>query len=614
MTASDQSASQELRFPKGLHWYHWAVIFLSLMLTLGAFYISEKQIQLKMASQFEFQSQQIIELVKERMVRYEEALRAGTAALKMLPTAARRQDWREFELSLDLDERFPGINGIGVIHYVPPNKLPTYLAWQRETMPAYQIHPKHDQAEYWPITYIEPQNTNLKAVGLDIAHENNRYTAAMKARDTGEASITAPITLVQDDKKTPGFLFYVPWYDTANYAEFGSVESDFMGLVYAPFIINKLMDGTLENANRLINFSIHDEETLLYTELNSDSSDLDPDPLFMRTETLELYGRPWRFDLQTTAVFRNQQSHIQPYTILICGLIIDSLLLSIFIISTRSNRRAVEYANHVTERLKQRNDELETVSASLKEKNKGLEEANAELDQFAFVASHDLKAPLRGIQQLATWIEEDSEELLPDDTKGHLTLMKSRIARLERLLDDLLAYSRVGRKDGDRTIIRPKDLTLDIFNMLNHDGKFELSENMDNREIEIFSTPFELVMRNLISNSMKHHDKAKGQIKISMTVDSGRASIEVSDDGPGIPEEHQQKVFELFHTLKPRDKVEGSGLGLSLIKKILDRYGCEYSLKNNNDGGLSFFFTWPVELINKEEQNENGQPINQSHR
>lgn len=597
MNAFDQDVDKELSSPKGLHWYHWAVILLSLMLTFGAFYISEKQVQLKMESQFEFQSQQIIELVKERMVRYEEALRAGTAALKMLPTSATREDWRKFEQNLEIDERFPGINGIGVIHYVPPDKLPTYLAWQRETMPEYRTHPEHSVNEYWPITYIEPQDTNIKAVGLDMAHENNRYTAAKKARDTGEASITAPITLVQDDQRTPGFLFYVPWYDTTHYPEYGSDENDFMGLVYAPFIMNKLMDGTLENANRLINFSIHDEETLLYTELNSNSNDLDADPLFTRTETLELYGRPWRFNLQTTTVFREQQSHAQPYTILVGGLIIDSLLLAIFLILARSNRNAVAYANRVTDRLKQRNDELEFMSVSLKEKNQNLEEANAELDQFAFVASHDLKAPLRGIQQLATWVEEDSGELLPEDTKDHLTLMKSRIARLERLLDDLLAYSRVGRKDGEQEIIKPKDLTLDVFNLLNHEGKFELSGDMDNREIKIFSTPFELVMRNLISNSMKHHDKETGHIKVSISVDSNWASVEVSDDGPGIPEEHQEKVFELFHTLKPRDKVEGSGLGLSLIKKVLERFGCDYKIQKNDKGGLSFFFTWPVELV-----------------
>lgn len=604
MIDSSKESNRVFSSPKGLNWYHWVVISLSLLLTFGAFLTSEKQVQSKMEDQFDFQSQQILKLVKERMVRYEEALRAGVAAQKILLSPATRVDWRAYEESLDLGERFPGINGIGVIHFVPPSKLSTYLSWQRETMRDYSIHPTHSHSEYWPITYIEPQNMNLKAVGLDMAHESNRFNAAKKARETGKATITAPIVLVQDEKKTPGFLFYVPWFSDSIPSEFGAEEDGFLGLVYAPFIMHKLMDGTLENNNRLINFSIHDGATELYSELGVSSDNLDQNPLFSRAETLELYGRTWHFNLQTTITFREQQHHIQPYTILVGGVIIDALLLMIFLILARSNKYAISYANRMTDRLQIRNDELESLSAALKSKNRNLEEANAELDQFAFVASHDLKAPLRGIQQLATWIEEDSAELLPDETKNHITIMKSRIARLERLLDDLLAYSRVGKKEALQDIFTPKDLIRDTFNLLNHEGNFALTCEIDNREIKTFTTPFELVIRNLISNSIKHHDKATGQIEITVKLASEWAHVEVSDDGPGIPVEYQAKVFELFHTLQPRDSVEGSGLGLSLIKKILDRYDCEYRMELNGHGGLSFFFTWPIEQVSGEVQNE----------
>ena len=99
-----------------------------------------------------------------------------------------------------------------MIHYVPLVDLTTYLDWMRQEMPSYAIRPAHDNPEFWPISYVEPQSMNAKAVGLDVAHETNRYTAAKKAAATGTSQITGPITLVQDAKRTQGFLFYVPWY------------------------------------------------------------------------------------------------------------------------------------------------------------------------------------------------------------------------------------------------------------------------------------------------------------------------------------------------------------------------------------------------------------------
>ncbi len=579
----------------GLHWYHWVVISLSLLLTFGAYYITERQTDLKIANQFEFQSQQIVELVQERMIRYEEALWAGVSALKMFPRDAARADWRTFSTSLQIDQRFPGINGIGVIHYVPPEKLSNYLSWQRSSLDDYAIHPEHAESEYWPITYIEPQAENRRAVGLDMAHEINRYTAAKKARDTHLANITGPITLVQDDQKTPGFLFYAPWYSSSRVSErYGETHGDFKGLVYAPFIMFKLMDGTLKNVNRLVNFSIYDGDTLLYTELDSNSKNFDPSPLFQREITLELYGRVWRFNLQSTELFRAQQNHAQPFIILFGGLMIDALLFAIFFILARSNRNAIEFAHKVTANLKSRTAELEQISQRLQQKNRDLEEANSELDQFAFVASHDLKAPLRGINQLAQWIEEDSEGALTETTYAHLSLMKSRISRLERLLNDLLAYSRVGRNEELPGSVNIGSLIDDVFHLLNHDNRFSLTIEAPDEDVITIATPLEQIIRNLIGNAMKHHDQKTGNIAITVSQSPQSLHFKVSDDGPGIPTEHQEKVFGLFHTLRPRDQVEGSGLGLSIIKKILERYHCTYQIQSDGQRGLTFSFSWPI--------------------
>lgn len=601
MNVVSQNDTRSPRPSGHLHWYHWAVVSLSLVLTLGAWYITTQQVRQKTQAQFDYQANQILELVQERMAQYEEALWAGVAALNMFPDKASRGDWKTFATNLQVETRFPGINGIGVIHYIPPEKKAAYLAWQREAMPGFDIHPTHQQNEYWPITYIEPQANNMKAVGLDMAHESNRYSAAKNSRETGEANITGPIILVQDARKTPGFLFYAPWYgNSSERAEYGATGGRFFGLVYAPFIMYKLMDGALANTNRQINFSIHDGPDELYNELTPDSEDYDPDPMFKQQITLQLYGRPWTFTVQSSQLFRLQNTQNQPMLILIGGLLIDSLLLTIFIVFSRANQRAVRYADKVTEDLRLRQQELERTRKSLEIQNTGLAEANRELDQFAFVASHDLKAPLRGISQLTQWIEEDLEEKLSSQTEEYMRLIKSRIQRLENLLDDLLDYSRVGRKHGHFETFNVEEEIKTLFSLLNPPPGFKLECHDDIGQITSLKVPFELIIRNLMENAIKHHDRNNGLITVRAGRDNGQFCFSVEDDGPGVAPEFQDKVFELFHTLKPRDEVEGSGLGLSIIKKTLDRYECTYSQISDGKRGYCFRFSWPDEHRLKE--------------
>jgi PAS domain S-box-containing protein len=222
-------------------------------------------------------------------------------------------------------------------------------------------------------------------------------------------------------------------------------------------------------------------------------------------------------------------------------------------------------------------------------------QSNKELDDFAYVASHDLKAPLRGIVQLANWIEEDLASSLDAQTKEYLILMHNRINRLNKLLDDLLAYSRVGREQGGLTETNFDDLTKDIFQLLNPPQGFELKLMTNVSSIVTLAVPFELLLRNLINNAIKHHDKEAGLITVKIEEKIGEYQVTVSDDGPGIPPEHQAKVFQIFQTLKPRDEVEGSGMGLAIVKKILDRYRCKINIKSDGVRGTDICFSWPCE-------------------
>jgi PAS domain S-box-containing protein len=821
-----------------LHWHHWFVIGLALILTLGTWYAVSQQAKQKTELQFDYQSRLIVNLVRERMRKYEDALWAGVAALHAIDGEVTPNQWQMFSETLSLEAKYPGINGIGVIYYVPPNQLATYLAQQHIYRPDFSIYPAHSMGEYWPITYIEPVASNRQAVGLDMAHETNRYTAAKHARDTGLAQITGPIILVQDAEQTPGFLFFAPYYETNTVPkDIGLRQELFKGVVYAPFIMKKLMSGTLQNENRMVNFSIRDGEEVLYDELSNTSVDFDSEPLLTMTTSVDLYGRTWVFDIRSTTLFRDQHQNIMPLMILLGGVLLDIMLAIVFLALVGANKKANAFASLVTHDLRVNEVKLNTANSRLncafeamldglfvisengevlevngktlslfgyerqellsrninclipilyskedasfldkdgnnivgqrhlmqgcrkdgsqfpiylqvtegregnvrvytgvihdltekqlrnqklaekdailgtavhsspagfaiqgldgcfveantalaewlgytptemvgmavvniipvedrvesadivrqllsgeavsirtekqyrhkngskvwgllsesvvkddhqqaqylvmqiididapkrltlllEERNVLLEQSNAELDQFAYVASHDLKAPLNAIDKLAGWIEEDCVDMLPESSKQHLTLLKSRIVRMAKLLDDLLLYSRAGRVSYELEQINVKALTSDIAMLFDLPDGFSCNV-LTAVNILAPRVPFELVLRNLIGNAVKHHHKSQGLIEVSVEIDKQGFVLRVADDGPGIPEQLHERAVQMFQTLKPRDEVEGSGIGLALCKKVVEYYNGSLTIETNGDQGTVVVTRWSI--------------------
>lgn len=242
------------------------------------------------------------------------------------------------------------------------------------------------------------------------------------------------------------------------------------------------------------------------------------------------------------------------------------------------------------ELLRQLNGALEE---RVRQRTAELERSNRELDQFAYVASHDLKTPLRGITQLAQWISEDAEALLPAASKVHLTKLRTRIQRMEKLLDDLLAYSRAGRYAYIKEKVETSTLVQSLAELLAPPA-FRVTVDSTMPTLVTQRVPLETVLRNLISNAIKHHDRADGHIHVATQAQAGVIKFTVRDDGPGIDSSFHARIFGMFQTLKPRDAVEGSGIGLAIAKKIVEHQGGSISVESNPGQGASFHFTWPI--------------------
>jgi signal transduction histidine kinase len=224
-----------------------------------------------------------------------------------------------------------------------------------------------------------------------------------------------------------------------------------------------------------------------------------------------------------------------------------------------------------------------------------LERSNRELDHFARATSHDLKAPLRGIATLATWIEEDlrGEGAISDATAERLGLMKGRVKRMEGLIQGILDYSRVGRMDTEIETVDTGTLVREIAEMLSPPPTIEVKAA---GEMPIFQTKrvrLQQVLSNLISNAIKYQDKEQGEVVVRAQLRGDWYEFSVQDDGRGISPQFHDKVFLIFQTLQPRDVVESTGVGLALVKKIVEGEGGEVSLESEVGVGSTFRFTWP---------------------
>lgn len=232
--------------------------------------------------------------------------------------------------------------------------------------------------------------------------------------------------------------------------------------------------------------------------------------------------------------------------------------------------------------------------AELQHTAQELRRSNGELEQFAYASSHDLRAPLRGINALAGWIEEDLEKVMNDESRENIKLMRGRIARLERLLDDLLTYARAGRVSAAVRRVDAGQMVQDIAELVAPETAAVSIMNA----LPVFETaqaPFEQVVRNLIQNAIKHHDQPRQTIKVSCRDQGDTYEFAVADDGPGIAAEFHERIFGVFETLKSRDEVEGSGMGLAIIKKTVESAGGSVAIESDPEQarGTTFRFTWP---------------------
>lgn len=228
----------------------------------------------------------------------------------------------------------------------------------------------------------------------------------------------------------------------------------------------------------------------------------------------------------------------------------------------------------------------------LKKFNDKLVSANRQLDEFVYIVSHDLKAPLRGLASLASFLEDELGPSPKQEVLDLLNMMKSRTGRMQQLIDGILHYSRMSNTQTEREETNVKDLINSIIDMLSppENCRFDVSDSLP--VIYAEKTKLHEVFQNLISNSIKYNSNETVIVKIDF-IDSGdNYQFSVSDNGTGIKPEHQEKIFGIFQTLQSKDKCESTGIGLTIVKKIVEQQGGKVTVMSELGSGSTFSFTW----------------------
>ncbi len=383
------------------------------------------------------------------------------------------------------------------------------------------------------VTWVEPEAGNEAAIGLDVLATADRRGTFERARN-GQTTVATPLVeLVQGGR---GFVTMSPIFLSGG---------EFDGMMNAVFVLSALLESVPE------------------------SPELDRNHLVMARGTdglvlhapFSLAGQEAHVGVDEAGYADLAPDYMVSNLTLVMGLLAGGLALLALsaLLESTQQRRIIARANEK------------------------LREANAELDSFAYMASHDLKSPMRGIRQLADWLEQDLASQLSGDARRYLDLLHSRIGRLQDLTDSLLEFSRVGRNAIKPTAVELLDEVRDAIALLERPQGWMVEVSGDPGTAMVDRNLVLVVVSNLVNNAIKHHDLDAGQIDVSVvrTITSWR--LRVADDGPGIPVDMHDRVFGMFQTLKPKDVTEGSGMGLAIVAKAVSRLGGSIHLQSDPD-------------------------------
>ncbi|WP_028981389.1 sensor histidine kinase [Sporocytophaga myxococcoides] len=252
----------------------------------------------------------------------------------------------------------------------------------------------------------------------------------------------------------------------------------------------------------------------------------------------------------------------------------------------------LEEIKRLNTELQKQNAEISSLSKDKERRNKQLEEKNKQLDEFSYIVTHDLKAPLNNMLGL---IDVFKDEIRETNINDEFEMFVGQVEKMQKLVGNIVSYTRSGKENIVKSNVNLSNLLEEIIKFLPSKDGVSVEVPRDIPSIYTEEIYLEQIFNNLIGNALKYHDKKQGSIKISYKVcENGMYQFGVCDDGPGVPDGQKDKVFDLFHTINQNRSIESTGIGLAIVKKIIESKGGNIWIEDNIPFGANFMFTWPA--------------------
>jgi signal transduction histidine kinase/integral membrane sensor domain MASE1/DNA-binding NarL/FixJ family response regulator len=567
-------------------------VIIPLISTLFAWDYSSTYIYQKNLQQFSNLAEENRKALEYRMESYSHILLGGAGFFSGSQNVS-RSEWGAFSDMVDVTRNFPGVSGIGYIESVPKGNLDIFLNKVRQDgFSNFNISPPGEHPDHFIITYIEPIETNRTAIGLNIAFEKNRYEAAIRARDTGRTTITRHVTLVQDKKKSPGFLLLHPLYENRNKTQSQNTEN-FKGWIYIPFVARNFFTNLTNSQEKTLNIRVYDNDQLTPESLIYDSAEYMATQeigkkLFNEKKTINIMQKDWTIEWVSTGLFEKNVSNLTPEIILFSGLIFTALY-AIFLFSLTERAKIVESL------VREKTREAE------KEKENALK-ASAAKAAFLAQMSHEIRTPMNGILGFMdmlgkTQLDKNQQTYLEKSTAAGNILLS--------IIADILDLSRIeaGKLILENAPFNFRESLNTCLELVKADAAqkgLDLQVNIDNSCPEFLIGDKLRLMQifiNLLSNAVKFTDT--GFIRLEASYNQKILTANIKDTGIGIDPKSINIIFESFVQADSgiSRKYGGAGLGLSIIKRILDAMNGEISIASEKDKGSTFTFNVPLEKI-----------------
>jgi signal transduction histidine kinase len=571
-----------------------------LALTAVAVYATAARLHDRERDQLTEDAQEATAAIDRRMNDYEQILR-GAAGLYNASDDVSYTDFHNYFADQDVVRRFPGVQVLGFASYVPRAGLAAHarrvnadIAASGLDYPVFRVHPEPAPGaqEALVIDHLDPPPGTTRAFGLDFLSEKNRRRAALLARRTGEPAATAPIALVQARGSSLGIDLLAPVYGGPP-SQTGAPR-EWAGVVFAAFRIDNLLRGVLGPGAGGADLEIYDvgpsatvpdgtgvTRTAVAFDLRPGRATASRDPDHTRIRSLEVAGRRWAVAYTRAGTTLSAGERTVPWVIGVAGALVSLLAAALLHAQATSRQRAVRLA--------------ETMTVELRERETQLRASNEELEHFAYLASHDLQEPLRTITSYVGLLESRVGEQLDDRARSWLGFVSDGAGRMSQLIADLLEYSRTGRAGGETEVV---DLgqawDLAVAN-LQH-AIADAGATVERGPLPtVRARPREMtsMLQNLIGNGLKYRRDGEAPViraSAEPTAD-GAWTMAIADNGIGIEPRFHDRVFGLFQRLHTSEEYPGTGMGLAIVKKIVESNGGTVRVESTPGAGATFYVT-----------------------